>query len=143
MPETTAATSRSRGSFVPVLGRLQLVLLRASDLERSARFYRELLGVPLEPGDNRRPGDPWIGGGHHEYSWRDSYLHFSIYPGTAQEHTCGAHIGFEVEHLQSMHRRLVEAEVPVLHEPRAEPWGMTARYTDPDGNVVELVEPKR
>jgi hypothetical protein len=42
-----------------------------------------------------------------------------------------------------MHRRLVEAEVPVLHGPRAEPWGVTARYTDPDGNVVELVEPKR
>jgi catechol 2,3-dioxygenase-like lactoylglutathione lyase family enzyme len=130
--------------LVEVPGRLQLVLLRASDLERSARFYRELIGIPLERGDNRRPGDPWIGGGHHEYSWREGgYLHFSVYPGSAQEHTSGAHIGFHVEDLQAMHRRLVEADVRVLHAPRAEPWGTTARYADPDGNIVELVEPKR
>jgi catechol 2,3-dioxygenase-like lactoylglutathione lyase family enzyme len=127
-----------------MLGRLQLVLLRASDLELSARFYRELIGIPLERGDNRRPGDPWIGGGHHEHSWREGgYLHFSIYAGSAQEHTSGAHIGFQVEDLQAMHQRLVEADVPVLHAPRAEPWGATARYTDPDGNIVELVEPTR
>ena len=126
-----------------MLGRLHLVLLRASDLERSARFYRELIGVPLERGDNRRPGDPWIGGAHHEYSWRDSYLHFSIYPGSTEEHTSEAHIGFQVADVRAMHQRLVAAGVPVLHAPREEPWGTAARYQDPDGNVVELVEPER
>jgi predicted enzyme related to lactoylglutathione lyase len=124
--------------------RLQLVLLRASDLERSAHFYRDLIGIPLEPGDNRKPGDPWIGGGHHEYSWREgSYLHFSIYPGSAQHHTSEAHIGFAVDDLESMHGRLVGAGVAVLHAPRSEPWGTTARYADPDGNVVELVARRR
>jgi catechol 2,3-dioxygenase-like lactoylglutathione lyase family enzyme len=126
-----------------VLGRLHLVLLRASDLERSAHFYRDLIGVPLEPGDNQQPGDPWIGGGHHEYSWREGgYLHFSIYPGNADHHTANAHLGFQVEDVESIHRRLASSGVRVLHAPRTEPWGKTARYSDPDGNVVELVEPK-
>lgn len=123
-------------------GRLQLLLLRATDLERSAHFYRDLVGVPLEYGDNRRSGDPWIGGGHYEYSWREGgYFHFSIFAGSSEDHTSGMHVGFEVEDLASMHGRLVEAGVPVLHEPRAEPWGTVARYRDPDGNVLELVEP--
>jgi catechol 2,3-dioxygenase-like lactoylglutathione lyase family enzyme len=118
------------------------VLIRASNLERSSHFYRDLVGIPLEPGDNRRPGDPWLGGGHYEHSWREgSYLHFSVYPGTAENHTSGAHLGFQVEDLPLVHQRLVKAGVPVLHPPRAEPWGTTARYADPDGNVVELVQP--
>jgi catechol 2,3-dioxygenase-like lactoylglutathione lyase family enzyme len=121
--------------------RLQLVLLRATDLERSAQFYRDLVGIPLEGGDNQRPSDPWIGGGHYEYSWRDGgYLHFSIFAGSATNYTSGAHIGFEVEDLESLHGLLVHAGVPVLHGPRAEPWGTVARYRDPDGNVLELVE---
>jgi catechol 2,3-dioxygenase-like lactoylglutathione lyase family enzyme len=118
-----------------------LALVRASNLERSTHFYRDLVGIPLEAGDNQRPRDPWIGGGHYEYSWRvGSYLHFSVYPGTAENHTTGAHLGFQVEDLDLVHDRLVRAGVPVLHEPRAEPWGTTARYADPDGNVVELVQ---
>lgn len=127
-----------------MLGRLALVVLRASNLERSAHFYRDLIGIPIEPGDNDAPSDPWIGGRHHEYSWRDgAYLHFSIFPGSAPKHTSGAHIGLHVDDLQVMHERLVLAGIPVLHPPRVEPWGRTARYADPDGNIVELTQPHR
>jgi catechol 2,3-dioxygenase-like lactoylglutathione lyase family enzyme len=124
--------------------RPQLALLRASDLQASVTFYRDLVGIPLKPGDNNRPGDPWIGGTHFEYSWRtEQYFHFSIYPGNPSKHTAGAHLGFRVDELELVHQRLIQGNAPVLHPPRVEPWGLTARYADPDGNVVELVQPAR
>jgi predicted enzyme related to lactoylglutathione lyase len=49
-------------------------------------------------------------------------------------------IGFYVEDLNGVHERLRAAGVAVIHEPRAEPWGATARYRDPDGNIVGLTE---
>jgi hypothetical protein len=30
--------------------------------------------------------------------------------------------------------------VEVVSEPRREPWGKTARYLDPDGNIVSITE---
>ena len=35
------------------------------------------------------------------------------------------------------------AGATLVHEPRAEPWGTSARYRDLDGNVVELTQPDR
>jgi predicted enzyme related to lactoylglutathione lyase len=127
-----------------VSGRLALVILWASDLERSVRFYRDLVGIPLTLGDNGKPGDPWIGGPHHEYSWREgAYLHFSIFPARNGVNTSGAHIGLHVVDLAAAHTRLVHGGAEVLHEPRVEPWGTSARYSDPDGNTLELTQPQR
>jgi hypothetical protein len=63
------------------LGRLILVILHASDLDASLRVYRDVFGVPLEPGRNEPTGDPWMGGHHAELSWREgAYLHFALFP---------------------------------------------------------------
>jgi predicted enzyme related to lactoylglutathione lyase len=51
-------------------------------------------------------------------------------------------LGFPVANLDQTHLRLKAAGVPVTHEPRKEPWGLTARYRDPDGNSVSLTERK-
>jgi predicted enzyme related to lactoylglutathione lyase len=38
----------------------------------------------------------------------------------------------------ALHERMVAFGAHVLHAPRLEPWGITARYTDPDGNIVGI-----
>jgi predicted enzyme related to lactoylglutathione lyase len=119
--------------------RLVFVAIQARDLEASARFYR-LLGVDLQAADNDAPGDAWIGGRHAEYSWTDgAYLHFALFD-RPNEPTTLAQIGFSVRDLAAVHDRLASESVPIIHPPRTEPWGMTARYQDPDGNVVGLTE---
>jgi predicted enzyme related to lactoylglutathione lyase len=119
--------------------RLVFVALQASDLEASARFYR-LLGIDLHPADNDAPGDPWIGGRHAEYSWTDgAYLHFAVF-ARPDEPTALAQIGFYVRDLTTLHDELANAGIPVIHPPREEPWGLTSRYRDPDGNIVGLTE---
>ncbi len=118
-------------------GRLIAIILYVSDLERSVQFYRDLLQVPLEPGSNEPADDPWIGGRHAEISWRDgAYLHFALFPARPPHRvTSGAEVGLLVADAADFHQQIA-SRVEVLHEPRPEPWGLTARYLDPDGNIV-------
>ena len=118
--------------------RLVFVALNTSDLEKSTAFYRDVFGIPLEA-DNRPGDDPWIAGPHAELSWKEgSYLHFALFQDRLPDRptTRDAQIGFFVDDLDHLHRCAEDAGVTVLHPPRDEPWGRTARYLDPDGNIV-------
>jgi predicted enzyme related to lactoylglutathione lyase len=120
--------------------RLVFIGLHTSDLEKSTTFYRDIFGVPLEVDSN--PGDdPWMGGSHAELSWREgAYLHFALFPQRLPERptTKDAQIGFFVEDVDDLHPRAADAGVTVLHPPRDEPWGRTARYLNPDSNIVDI-----
>lgn len=121
--------------------RLMLVILHCADIDRSVEFYRDWLGVPLERDRNEPELDPWMGGDHAEYSWREgSYLHFALFPARPplRPVSTGTQIGFLVDDIAPLHDALQDAGAEILHAPRPEPWGKTARYLDPDGNVVNV-----
>ena len=114
--------------------RLIFVALRVADLERSARFYRDAVGVPLEPTD--QPGEA-----HEEYSWREgAYLHFALFPAGTAGPSERAELDFSVDDLDQAHERMVEAGAPVVRKQHDAPWGLSAVYRDPDGNLVGLTE---
>jgi predicted enzyme related to lactoylglutathione lyase len=120
-------------------GRLVAVILEVSDLDSSSALYRDAFGLDLHPGDND-VDDQWIGGGHAEISWREgAYLHFALYPVKNQQ-TSGAQITIAVDDIDKAHAAAVGAGAHVLHEPRTEPWGRSARYEDFDRNVIELTQ---
>jgi len=121
--------------------RMSALVLEVSDLAASARFYGELVGLDLHVGsDNGAPGDRWISGDHRAISWgKGAFLHFALYQSKG-ETTRGAQVGFACDDVASIHARLVAGAARVIHAPRPEPWGETARYEDPDGNVVALTE---
>jgi predicted enzyme related to lactoylglutathione lyase len=119
--------------------RLVAVILEVSDLERSVSLYRDAFGLDLHPGDNA-VDDRWTGGSHAEISWREgAYLHFALYPAREQP-TSGVHISLSVDDIGAAHATAVRAGARVLHEPRREPWGRSARYEDFDANVIELTQ---
>jgi lactoylglutathione lyase len=120
--------------------RLTVVILHVADIDRSLHFYRDLIGIPLEPGLNVPEDDPWYGGRHVELSWRaGAYLHFALFPvRPSGRTTVGIEFGFAVDDARAVHERVVAGAGTVLHEPRTEPWGLTARYEDPDGNIVGI-----
>ena len=119
----------------PVGARLVFVALRVRDLEASVRFYRDAIGIPLREAGGVDEET------HREYSWTDAaYLHFALFPATPEGDTGCVELAFYVDDIDAAHARAVAAGADVASMARDEPWGRTAGYRDPDGNVVALTQ---
>jgi predicted RNase H-like nuclease/predicted enzyme related to lactoylglutathione lyase len=115
--------------------RLVFVALHVRDFAASAWFYREAFGVEFHQGQEPHP--------HAEVSWREgAYLHLALFPADAGP-TQNAELGFHVDDLDAAHARAVAAGAEVIREAHDEPWGRTAAYRDPDGNLVTLTRRPR
>ena len=109
------------------------ILLRPADLDRSRRFYRDVLGLAVHrefgPAD-----DPavvfFLGQGLLEVSGRA--------PGPPG---ASVMIWLQVRDVRAEHDRLAAAGVRVVREPTREPWGLVEMWIeDPDGVPIVLVE---
>ena len=85
--------------------------------------------------------DTWTSGRHAATSWTDgAFMHFALYESKDGSSTRRAQIAFRVRDVNAAHQRAVEAGAEVVHGPKRQPWGTSARYRDADGNVIELTE---
>jgi predicted enzyme related to lactoylglutathione lyase len=115
--------------------RLVFVALRVRDLEASARFYREVIGIPLRDAGGLDEET------HCEYSWTDGeYLHFALFPAARGAETRSVELAFYVADLDLAHAQVTAAGAEVASMPQDQPWGRTAAYRDPDGNLVGLTQ---
>jgi predicted enzyme related to lactoylglutathione lyase len=109
------------------------ILLRPTDLERSQRFYRDVLGLAIyrEFGAPSSPGLVFfLGSGFLEVSGRSADG-----PGRSLM------IWIQVRDVRAEFDRLSAAGVRVLREPVKEPWGLIEMWLeDPDGVPIVLVE---
>jgi predicted enzyme related to lactoylglutathione lyase len=109
------------------------ILLRPADLDRSLRFYRDVLGLAIyrEFGTPANPGIVFfLGTGMLEVSGRADSA-----PGRS------VMIWLQVRDVQAEHERLAAAGVPVLRSPVTEAWGLIEMWIeDPDGVRIVLVE---
>ena len=109
------------------------ILLRPVDLDRSRRFYRDVLGLAVyrEFGPADDPGVVFfLGQGLLEVSGHG--------PGPAGDPVM---IWLQVRDVRAEHHRLAAAAARVLREPAVEPWGLTEMWIeDPDGVRIVLVE---
>ena len=109
------------------------ILLRPSDLDRSRRFYRDVLGLAIY----REFGPP-----------DDPGTVFFLGPGLLEVSGPAAGPGgpsvmlwIQVRDVGAEHARLAAAGVFILRGPAAEPWGLTEMWiSDPDGIRIVLVE---
>ena len=126
--------------------RLVTIVLQVSNLDRSLMLYRDGFGLDLHLADHdgaeHGNEDRWISGPHVATTWTDgAFLHFALYESKG-ETTSGAQVSFAVEDITASHDAALAAGAELLHAPRLEPWGTSARYRDFDGNVVELTQPR-
>ena len=107
------------------------ILLRPGDAARSQAFYRDVVGLAVyrEFGPPDSPGLVFfLGNGLLEVS------------GTG-EPPRGLALWLQVRDVTAEVERLRAAGVPVLAEPRTEPWGLVEAWVvDPDGVRIVLVE---
>ncbi len=125
------------------MSKLIFIALNVSDLERSVKFYREGFGIDLHKDRNAPEKDVWIGGEHAAFSWTDdAFLHFALFPASPPERPISgdAQLGFSVTDIEAAHSKAVASGAVTVHGPRPEPWGSTARYRDPDGNLISITQ---
>ena len=114
----------------PLVRRLNVVYLYVTEMGRSAAFYRDLLGIPLEGDDD----------------WQEASLggtRFALHPaheGIGELSSGTVHVNLEVADLAAAEERL-RADGVDVRESMREDWGASARVVDPDGYEVYLFEP--
>jgi catechol 2,3-dioxygenase-like lactoylglutathione lyase family enzyme len=105
------------------------ILLRPRDLARSLAFYRDTLGLAVY---REFPGGTvfFLGNGLLEVSGQGA-------PGPGPD----VALWLQVRDLDATARELADRDVPVLREPRREPWGLHEMWvSDPDGLRIVVVE---
>ena len=109
------------------------ILVRPSDLDRSRRFYRDVLGLAIyrEFGPADDPGVVFFLG--------PGLLEVSGHTASAAGHS--VMIWIQVRDVHAEHARLAAAGVPIIRGPVTEPWGLIEMWIqDPDGIQIVLVE---
>ena len=110
------------------------------DLEESARFYRDALGLPLPEGEYVSTND--IPGVKHFGLWTvadaaQSCFGTREWPKDVPVPQGG--IEFDVVDIEAAAEELRDKGYRLLHGPRLEPWGQTvARLLSPEGLLVGL-----
>lgn len=111
------------------------MFFRAKDPEASARWYQTHLGVEPVPADDEQR--PWF-----QEAGPTAFAPFAA----DTEYLGGPHqtwmINFRVNDLEAMAAQLRAGGIEVTVDPEVYPTGRFARLHDPDGNPVELWEPK-
>ena len=112
---------------------LRLVVLRSSDIDRAASFYREM-GLVIERHSH--------GSGPEHYVAVVNGMVFEIYPLTPKSSpTTGTRIGFNVDCVDGVVKMLAKIGATVVTPPADSEWGRRAVVKDFDGHTIELVTP--
>jgi predicted enzyme related to lactoylglutathione lyase len=111
---------------------LNLVVIRAQDIDRAAEFYG-LLGLEFQKHRH--------GSGPEHYTSEQGGTVFEIYPRQNQaEGSAGIRIGFRVPSIDALIAALEGVGARIVSPPKDSPWGRRAVLDDLDGHRVELTE---
>lgn len=121
---------------------LHHVAVCVTDIERSKRFYGEVLGLK----EIARPPFPFGGAWYETPDGRQFHLIVHERPrtlrGTTDIDLRDGHLAFGVADFDRAVAHLRAAGIPCVERPEnVTPWKQ-AYVTDPDGNVVELNAPR-
>ena len=109
------------------------VILLVSNIDRSIKFYRDTLGIPI-----KTKSKDWV-----EFFNKDTVL--ALHPAKKKgkmKTGSGMLVGFEVSDLDSTIKNLKERKVKFFKKPKEEPFGKHAIIQDPDGHLVSIAEIK-
>jgi len=112
------------------------VLIVSKDPARLARFYRDVVGVPLEAEEHEGTRPHW--------GCTLGDLHFDIHPvedfPDGRSGVGAVKLAFTVFDIQAVARRLREKGVRLLYPPKDTGYFWTTAIEDPDGNFVEFTQ---
>ena len=115
---------------------LSAVLIVSKDPARLAKFYRQVVGVPLK--------DEIHGDAPPHYGCSLGDIHFAIHPvETFPDRRSGVgavKLAFNVFDIQAKVRDLAGQGIRVLYPPRDTGFFWSTAIEDPDGNLIEFTQ---
>ena len=114
----------------PLVSRVNVVYLYVSDMTRSLRFYRDILGIPLEGDDDWT--EATLGG--------TRFALHATHEGIGELSEGTIHVSLEVADADAAAERL-RAEGVETRETMRDEWGTALEVVDPDGYRVYLFQP--
>lgn len=119
------------------MNRVDYTIIFVSDMKRSVRFYRDVLGLPL-----KFESPDWS-----EFATQGTTLalHGKKAPPTQQpggDHTPAGscHPGFMVDSIDVFHQDMSAKGLKCLEPPKVQDFGKLAVYADPDGLPISVWE---
>lgn len=112
--------------------RLNLIVIRSLEPERTVAFYRRL-GIEFQQEQH--------GQGPLHFAAEMAGLVFEVYPAQSfADVDSTTRLGFAVEDIDNAVNSLRSAGVTIIQEPQKSKWGIRAVVRDPDGRAVELTQ---
>jgi catechol 2,3-dioxygenase-like lactoylglutathione lyase family enzyme len=106
------------------------MLLKVSDLDRSQRFYVDLLGFKVRPAKPLADGRPFV----------PFTQGLALTAGGPNDAPQIDHIAFKAQNVRAISARLKAANVRFDRDLHDGIYGLTIYVFDPDGNMIELYE---
>jgi lactoylglutathione lyase len=113
--------------------RVGAVILLVSNMEKSVKFYRDTLGLPI-----KTKSKDWT-----EFFNNDTVM--ALHPAKKKSNIktdSDMLVGFEVGDLEATVKKLREKKVKFFKKPKEEPFGKHAIVQDPDGHLISIAEIK-
>jgi lactoylglutathione lyase len=113
-----------------MFNRIGAVILLVSDMKRSTRFYRDVLGMEL-----KEQSKDWT-----EFSKRGTVL--ALHPSNKKriKRNNSMLVGFNVSDFDDVVNGLKKKKVKFYKKPREESFGKHAIIQDPDGHLISIVQ---
>jgi ureidoacrylate peracid hydrolase len=106
------------------------MLMKVSDIERSQRFYVDLLGFKVRPAKPLADGRPFV----------PFTQGLALTAGGPDNAAQIDHIAFKARDVRAVSARLKSAGVKFDRDLHDGIYGLTIYVYDPDGNMIELYE---
>ena len=139
-----ASASRPAGS-APVRRRLALVTLVVPDYDEAIAFFTDVLDFSLREDTALGDGKRWVivapGSGEGDGALLLARAATPRQSAAIGEQT-GGRVGFflETSNFEADHARFAGRGLVFVEAPRVEPYGIVAKFTDPFGNLWDLIE---
>ena len=110
--------------------RLGALILLVSDMDKSIKFYRDVLELPI-----KNTSSEWV-----EFFSSGTVL--ALHPSKSKSRTknSGVLVGFMVSDLGPVAKKLKDKKVEFFKEPKEESFGKHAIIADPDGHLISIAE---
>lgn len=110
--------------------RLGAIILLVSDMDKSIKFYRDVLELPI-----KNTSSEWV-----EFFSSGTVLALHPLKSKSRTKNSGVLVGFMVSDLEPVAKKLKDKKVEFFKEPQEESFGKHAIIADPDGHLISIAE---